>query len=355
MILSESLPLSSQIELCRTLKHYLSAGLTLVDVFRTLATRGSAALRPVADRILVRLQAGDDLQSAMKGEEGRLPPLILAMTHVGEQSGNLPEICGELEQYLILQQKLRRQFWGQAIWPLFQLGIAILVVAGLIFLLGVLPAKSADGTAPDPLGLGLAGATGAMIFLATVVAVIAILFGLYWLTTVLLRRKSALDRLLLCLPIVGPCLEATALARICLALRLTLDSSLSIAKALRLSLRAADNAAYESVSDDVIDAIKRGDGLAETLTRTGLFPWDFQAILAVGEESGEQPEAMGRQAKHYQELAEHRLKLLTQAASWGVWLLVAGIVIFVIFRIFGGFVLPLYGRATLENNEVAPR
>jgi type II secretory pathway component PulF len=336
------LPLSSQIELCRSLRHYLGAGLTLVDVFRNLASRGSAALRPLAERVLTRLQQGDDLKTALKSEEGRLPPLLLAMVQVGEESGNLPEICGELEQYLALQQRLRRQFWGQAVWPLFQLGAAVLVVAGLIFLLGILPTQSADGKAPDILGLGLVGASGAMVFLASAVGLIALVVIAYLMLTRVFSRKSVLDRALLRLPIMGPCLEALALSRICLALRLTLDSSLPIARALRLSLRAADNGAYESVCEDLIDAVKSGRGLAETLSRNRLFPWDFHAVLTVGEESGELPEAMGRLAKQYQEIAEHRLKLVTRAASWVVWLVVALIIIFVIFRIFTGLVLPMY-------------
>jgi type IV pilus assembly protein PilC len=342
MILSRWLPLSAQIELCRSLRHYLSAGLTLVDVFRMLAARGSLALQPLAGRVLARLEEGDDLQAALKPEQQHLPALLVGLAKVGEHSGNLPEICGELEHYLRVRQKLRRQFWGQAIWPLFQLGVAILVIAGLIFLLGVLPAKMEDGKPPDPLGLGLVGPSGALIFLSIIACVLVVIVIAYVVLTRFFRQKSVLDRFLLHVPIVGPCLEAFALARICLALRLTLDSSMPITQALRLSLRAADNAAYEALSDDVIDAVKSGTGLTDTLVRTRMFPLDFMAVLEVGEESGQLPEAMGRQAKHYQEVAEHRMKLLTQAASWAVWMIVAGIIIFVIFRIFTGFILPMY-------------
>ena len=44
MWFSSRLPLSSVIELCRVLRHYLGAGLTLRDAFRKQAARGMADL-----------------------------------------------------------------------------------------------------------------------------------------------------------------------------------------------------------------------------------------------------------------------------------------------------------------------
>jgi type IV pilus assembly protein PilC len=342
MIFSARLPCASEIEMCRSLRHYLSAGLSLVDTFRMLAKGGSPPLRPCAQHVLRYLEQGDDLATALQSEERRFSPLLLGMAKVGEQSGNLAEIFGELEKYFRMQQRLRRRFWGQAVWPLFQLGAAILVIAGLIFLLGVLPGKTLDGKTPDPLGLGLTGPSGAMIFLVIVAVVLGALAGTYIFLSRVLSKKSMMDRFFLRVPVLGPCLEALAMSRFCLALRLTLDSSLPITRALRLSLRATDNAAYLTSEDDIVAGLKSGDTLSETLARTRLFPWDFQQIVSVGEESGQLPESMERQAKNYQELAEHRLALLTQAASWGVWLVVAVVIIVVIFRIFTGFILPMY-------------
>ena len=55
--------------------------------------------------------------------------------------------------------------------------------------------------------------------------------------------------------------------------------------------------------------------------------------MAVGEESGRISEVMEHQAEYYEEEASRRLKLLGQVAAWGVWLLVAVLIIFAIFRI----------------------
>src|SRR5207248_5336453 len=84
MIFSLRLPASSLIELCRALRHNLSAGLTLRDVFRQQARQGPLAVRPVAERMRQVIERGDDLETALNQESKSFPPLFLALASVGE-------------------------------------------------------------------------------------------------------------------------------------------------------------------------------------------------------------------------------------------------------------------------------
>src|SRR5262245_57862107 len=128
------LPLPSLIELCRSLRHLLGAGLTVRDVFSRQAERGPAAVRPVASGILRRFDEGDDLADALEAHREAFPPLFLSLATVGESTGQLPEIFHELEKYYTLQQKLRRQFRAQIMWPVFQFFAGVFVIAGMIWL-----------------------------------------------------------------------------------------------------------------------------------------------------------------------------------------------------------------------------
>ena len=51
------------------------------------------------------------------------------------------------------------------------------------------------------------------------------------------------------------------------------------------------------------------------------------------EEGGRLTEVMRQQAVFYQEEAGRRMTILTHVASWGVWLTVAVLIIYCIFRI----------------------
>src|SRR5262245_42272411 len=117
---SSRLSLSVLIELCRSLRHYLGAGLTLTDVFAQQAKRGPAVFRPAAARTAADLTRGDALEDALKREAKLFPPLLLSLASVGERTGMLPEVFSELERYFLRQKELRNQFIARTAWPAIQ-------------------------------------------------------------------------------------------------------------------------------------------------------------------------------------------------------------------------------------------
>src|SRR5207302_1548708 len=82
-------------------------------------------------------------------------------------------------------------------WPVVRFFLAILVLAGLIFVLGLLRQNQGGAPAYDPLGLGLLGGSGALIFLGVVFGGLLGLAGLYLLVTRALSQGAAVDALLL--------------------------------------------------------------------------------------------------------------------------------------------------------------
>jgi type IV pilus assembly protein PilC len=339
-----TLSLSALIELCRVQKHYLSAGLTITEVFKQQAERGAWEIRPIASKVVESLKGGSSLGDALAPFADAFPPLYLSLTTVGEQTGMLPEVYGELERYYEQQAQLRRDFLGQIAWPVFQFCAAVFVLAGLIYFLGQLPINTMGKGKYDPLGLGLLGASGAIIFLGTVVGVLAAA----WMTYVLLRwslaGRASVDRFILGLPGIGPCALALAMSRFCLALRLTTESGMSISKALRLSMRATGNAAFENAVPTATSTVKAGDDVTLALKNTGLFPPDFLRIVEVAEESGTISEVMKQQAGHYNEEATRHLKFLTGVAGYAVWVFVAACIIFAIFRLYSTYLSGLSGE-----------
>jgi type IV pilus assembly protein PilC len=333
MLFSSRLSLSNLIELCRSLRHYLGAGLPIVDAFRQQAGKGALAVRPVAARITAALEKGDSLEDALQREERFFPPLFLALSRVGEQTGMTAEVFADLEKYFLRQRTLWRQFVAQSTWPVVQFFLAIFVLAGLILIMGLI-AESRGGEPLDPLGLGLAGPSGAMIFLGVVFGILFGIGAIYLLMKRSLRGSVALDEFLLRLPAIGPCMRALALTRFCMALRLTTETGMSILKAMRLSLQATGNQAFVAQSEQVEGKLRRGGELTNALAASGLFPEDFQHMMNVAEESGTLSEVLAHQTEHYHEESGRRLAALTSAAGYGLWLLVAIIIIVAIFRIY---------------------
>src|SRR5262245_49498186 len=219
---SKRLAVADLIDLCRSMRFALSSGLMLREVMELLATRGTRKVRPVAAEVVKELKAGWGLQEALNKHQEAFPPLFLAMAAVGEESGNLPEVLGELEKYYTQQQKLRREFISEITWPVFQVAFAILVIAGLILVVGYLDVKDPDGKPYDPLGFGLRGERGALVFLQIATCIILGAWVLFLILRRLMRRRVVVERMLFRIPLLGPCLRALVLNRFCVALRFML-------------------------------------------------------------------------------------------------------------------------------------
>ena len=98
-------------------------------------------------RILAAVEQGDALADALKREKEFFPPLLLALAGVGEETGQLPEVFGELEKYYLLQQRLKRQFRSQSMLPVIQFILAVFIIAGMLFVIGLINA-SKPGQSP---------------------------------------------------------------------------------------------------------------------------------------------------------------------------------------------------------------
>ncbi len=324
----------NMIDLCRVLRHSLAAGLTLQHVFRQQAGgRASRAVRALASRVLEAIETGGSLSKALEREKDTLSPLFLAMVQVGEQTGHLPEIFGALEQHYLLDQKLRRQLVRQSLGTVIQFVLAVFIIAGLILILGVI-GQSRPGAAPIRI-FGLQGSGGALLFLGGIFGSIA----LVWLSGALFlkypRHAAPVQAFLLSVPALGPALYAVVMGRFTMALQLTLDSGLSITKALRLSLQATGNALFVSKADLIAGALKNGETLAAALAESRLFEDEFLHIVAAAEEGGRIPEMMRHQTEFWHEEAARRLTLLARFLTGFLWLLYAGFMVYAIFQIAG--------------------
>jgi type IV pilus assembly protein PilC len=318
----------------RAVRHGHGAGLPLTRVFETQSRSGPVPLREAAGRIAARLQNGDSLDEALTAEASTLPELFVALAAVGERSGRIPEAFGQLEEYYRLQAQMRREFRAQIAWPVGQFIGAVLVIALTIFILGLL---ATNDSPTAPIGFGLTGTSGAILFLVIMAAIVAGLLLAYKLLTKTVAKQAGFEAWLLSVPVIGPCVQASALSRFCLALRLTLDSSMSIGKALRLSFKATGNGAFQAQGDRIAKRAAKGEELRTALGTNAIFPVEFLEVLHVGEESGQMPEVMAKQAEYYREEMVRRTRALTRALGWGVYILVGVFIIIMIFRMAGAY------------------
>jgi type IV pilus assembly protein PilC len=290
-------------------------------------------------RVSQTITDGGSLADGLAACGGYFPPLVCTLIEVGEKSGRLDDILRGLAEHYEQLLSLRRTFLVGIAWPAIQFFAAIGVVGLLIWVLGIV--RSMAGTEVDPLGFGLVGTPGLLVYLGLVFTTLG---GVTVLVMGLLRGAfgPAPLRIAMRLPVLGNCLKTAALSRLAWTLGLTLDSGMTARRSMELALRSTENAYYTSRMKEVDDALLQGREFHESLRATGLFPDEFLQMLETAEVSGTHGESLQRLADEYRQRAQAAAKALTMAASFAVWVLVGIVLIALIVRLAMAAFAPYY-------------
>lgn len=339
---SSRIKLGELAQLCRRLATSLEAGVDIRRVWARESTgRGSPGLRRHMEQVAEGINRGETLFDALRETGSYFPTLFHELVEVGEHTGKLAEVLRRLAENYEHQLRLRRIFMSAIAWPMLQLFAAVGVIGLLIFVMGFLP-PMADGKPFDLLGLGLYGSRGAVIYflyVAAVVAAVAVIVrairrGMAW--------TGPVQLLLIRIPWLGGSLQTLAMSKLAWTMYLTLEAGMDLLRAIPLCLRSMGNVYYSQHTSEILQAVRAGHEVTEAFADTRVFPREFLDSLEVGERSGRLPETMEILSREYQDRAQRALVALTALAGFAVWVLVAGIIIMVIFRLFTAIMQPTY-------------
>jgi len=345
MFTSSKCPLSALVLWCRVLHHSLGAGLSPVRIFKQQGKSGPRALRAVAKDVAAKLAKGESLEDAFAPYRNTFPPLFIELVTVGEQTGRLEDTFGELEKYFESSLSVQRNFLAQMMYPAIQFVAAILVIAGLIWVLGIL-GSTGKAVTNDPTGLGFTGTTGAIAFMVIAFGSVGAVILAVKFASNNVKWRARLEGFLLMVPVWGPAMLSFALQRFAVALRMCTEAGLSVDKTLQFSFRAASNSAFTQGEEKAVEVVKKGREIQDALAASGApFTAEFREMVMTGEETGNMAEVMERVADNLREEAERRLKSAANMTSYCIYGLVALMIIMAIFKIAGLYVGALNGAA----------
>ncbi|HXY34643.1 MAG TPA: type II secretion system F family protein [Planctomycetaceae bacterium] len=324
----------SLVVVCRSLATMVDAGIPIGKAFELSAQKsGDPRCRRALMEIAADLRRGLDVTEAMRARGLAFPETMIELVGVAEQTGTLPEVLKSLAGHFDNTIRLRRAFFSAISLPAFQLVAAILVIALMLYILGIIAQVHAGSKPIDVLGLGLYGAEGALTWL---MATFGTLFGgiaLGFLIRRSLMGQKIFDSVVLHIPVLGWCVRSFAIARFSWAFALTQQAGMPIEPSLASSFKATSNGAFLKAAPYVWAAVREGDTLHDALAETRLFPVDYLHIIDVAETSGTVPEVLERLSPDLEAQARRALDMLASALAWLIWSLVAAFIVFLIFRI----------------------
>ncbi len=337
MLLSPHIKTRQLVWLSRRLAMALDAGVDIRAVWAREAQRATGrAVREQYEIVAQAIDRGSPLAGALSATGDFFPALFRELVAVGEETGRLGEVFGQLADHYQSRMELRRGFLSVVAWPLIQLALCLLIVGFLIWVMGFIQRFS--GSDVDPLGFGLVGNSGLLVYCLVLTAIglpLALLIyasrrGLVW--------TRPIQRSVLRLPVVGKALQTLALARMAWSLHLTMGTGMDVRRAMRLSLRSTNNARYTDRAEQIERDIENGQSIHAALANTEAFPLEFLDHLAVAEESGQLAESMDRLAQQYHEHARTALAALAKSGGLAIWLVIVTVIVFLIFRLAASYV-----------------
>lgn len=295
--------------------------------------RLAAALKDVVSQ----LEKGRNLAAAMAAHPKVFPRLLVAIVHVGENTGQLEDSFRQLSVYLEKELDTRKQIKAATRYPTFVL--VALIVAIFVLNIFVVPTFASMF---QRFGAELPWATRALIASSDFFVNYWpwLLVGMAGGVVALVRfvktpvGRMRWDSAKLKLPILGSILMRAMLARFSRSFSVMLKAGVPLTQALSLVAEAVDNAWGAERITSMRRGIERGESLSRVARSSGLFTPLVLQMISVGEETGRVDELLDEVAGYYEREVDYDLKNLTAKIEPLMIAVVAGLVLILALGVF---------------------
>lgn len=322
----------------RQLATMIDSGLSILRSLAILSEQTeSKSLGKVIADMKLDIEQGLSFSQAVARQPKVFPPIYLAMVRAGESGGVLDEVMERLASTLEKQMELRAKIKSAMTYPIVVAGIVVLIVTGMLLFV-------------VPMFEGMYRDLGGQLPLPTRVLITAsnLLLHVWWLlglvivgAVVLFRRWIATkegrlpwDRFKMRVPVFGPLMRKTALARFARTLASLVRSGVPIMESLEIVGDTAGNAVVSNALASTRERVRLGESVSAALTNHDVFPPMVVQMIAVGEETGALDHLLEKIADFYDAEVQSTVDSLTS-------LIEPALMVFMGISV-GGMVVALY-------------
>ena len=317
----------------------IDAGLPLVQCMDILASQESnKAFQKILFEIKANVESGSTFADALKKHPRVFDDLFVNLVAAGEVGGILDTILNRLAQYIEKAARLRRKIRGAFTYPIAIFMITILVLVVLLW--KVIP--TFKNMFEDMGAAELPGPTQFVIDLSQWFAhswylLFGAIIGISVLFSYTLRTdvgREAFDSFMLKVPLFGPLVRKSAVAKFTRTLGTMVASGVPILDGLEIVAKSAGNKKVEQGVMYVRDRISEGRSMSEPLAETKIFPPMVVQMIAVGESTGAMDTMLNKIADFYEEEVDLAVESMTALMEPMMMVVIGGMV--------GGILVAMY-------------
>jgi type IV pilus assembly protein PilC len=323
----------------RQMATMMKAGVPLLQSF-DIVGRGNAnpSVAKLLSDIRADVEAGTSLSSAFRKYPKYFNALYCNLVEAGEQAGILEDIMNRLAAYLEKTEGVKSKIKSALMYPTAVIVVAFVVVA--IIMIFVIPSfkqvfSSFGADLPAPTLVVIAISEFFVKFWWLIFGGLGL--GLFFLFQAWRRNEKMqifMDRLLLKVPIFGPLVRKSVIARWTRTLSTMFSAGVPLVEVLDSVGGASGNYIYKSATEKIQREVATGTSLTTAMTHTKVFPNMVLQMTAIGEESGALDHMVGKAADFYEEEVD-------QAVA-GLSSLMEPIIIVFLGTLIGGIVISMY-------------
>ena len=323
----------------RQLATMMKAGVPLLQAFDIV---GRGATNPRLGKLLADIRAdvetGTSLSSAFRKHPQHFDALYCNLIEAGEAGGILEALLDRLAIYQEKTLALKGKIKSALMYPIAVLVVAFVVL--VVIMIKVIPAfkdvfKSFGADLPAPTLLVIAMSE---FFVAYWWVIFAVMFGGAYTFLQMWRRspkmQMVMDRLLLRIPLFGPLIDKSVIARWTRTLATMFAAGVPLVEALDSVAGASGNAVYSEATHKIQRDVSTGSALTTAMQSTGVFPNMVLQMSAIGEESGSLDHMLSKAAEFYEEEVDEMVKGLSS--------LMEPLIIVILGTLIGGIVVAMY-------------
>jgi type II secretory pathway component PulF len=330
----------------RQLASMTQGGVGLLQSLDVLAEQSDdPRLSYVCSDLAGKLGQGFSFSKATSEYPRIFPPVYFHLLRAGESTGRLIEVINQLADLLEREEQLIKRVKSALSYPVFVMVLTFFLTLGLFST--VLPGFAdfyADFKVPLPV------ITDVLMRMTRLVQtwwfwvlLMLLLGGIYELVRrswQILEYRALIFSGLLSLPLMGPIIRYTCLARLCWVMALTQEAGLDVFRSVKLACLASGNPLLEIDSRRLTHGITAGEQLSDLmLHRPDLYPHLLQQMVMMGEETSRNSEAYGRAASWFEQDVEGRIENFQAALEPILMGLISTVVGTIVMAVF----MPLYG------------
>lgn len=303
----------------RQIGAFIRAGIPIIDAIETVREgttneRFRAVLADVAEQI----QTGTPFSEALARHREIFPTYYIGILRSAEITGQLDVVLDQLSLYLERDLESRQKVKSALTYPLIILVMAIVTVVILVGF--VMPRftsffKEFDAKLPLPTQLLLDFSDFTQQWALAIIggAVLIVVSTMMFLRTD--RGKRTKDRIFLRMPLVGDIVQYAVIERFCRIISAMMKAGVPLPEAMQAAIEGANNKVYEEGLIKVREQMLEGEGMAEPIIASNLFPAAATQMLKVGEETGTLDAQLDSAASYYARELDYKLKRLTSLAE----------------------------------------